>query len=203
MADGIEKPGPTDAPGEDGLAPRVLAAKAMPDNLAQGQHQIGKGLDRPAHDPLHLVEAEAEPARAVLATIIAELQPAMPEEMALDGSLQRLMAMAGPSLARELVDKLGADLASVDVALRDAGAAADWASLGGQSHILIALAGAAGARQLQTAAEAVNRIALQSDPDALHQALPGCLSMIAALRNKIRSLPLPEEGPAQIGRAHV
>ena len=142
-------------------------------------------------------ETEAERARGLPAGIIAGLQPADPAAMVLDGSLQRLLAMAGPAVARDLLDRLGTDLASVAAALRDAGAVDDWASLRGQSHILIALAGVAGAHQLQTAAEEMNQIAQGCDRAALHQALPGCLSMIAALRDKIRSLPLPEEGPAR------
>ena len=144
------------------------------------------------------LETEAERVRDLLAGIFAEMQPADPAAMVLDGNLQRLMEMAGPAVARDLVERLGVDLDSVAAALRQAGAVADWASLRGQSHILIALAGVAGALQLQTAAEAVNRIALHSDPDALHQALPGCLALIAALRDKIRLLPLPtDHGPAR------
>ena len=143
-------------------------------------------------------ETEAERARGLPAGIIAGLQPADPAAMVLDGSLQRLLAMAGPVVARDLLDRLGIDLASVAAALRDAGVAADWVGLRAQSHDLIALAGVAGARQLQMAAEEMNQIAQGTDPAALHQALPRCLSMIASLRVKIRSLPLPDDqGPAR------
>ena len=143
------------------------------------------------------LDAEAARARSLLAGIVAEMQPVEPAAMVLDGSLQRLMEMAGPQVARDLMERLGIDLDSVAAALRDAGAVADWACLRGQSHILIALAGVAGARQLQSVAERLNQIAQGGDPAALHQALPGCLSMIASLRAKVRSLPLPDEGPAR------
>ena len=163
----------------------------MPDGMEKPR--IG---DAPGEGGLE-TEAEAERARGLPARIIAGLQPADPAAMVLDGSLQRLLAMAGPVVARDLLDRLGIDLASVAAALRDAGVAADWVGLRAQSHDLIALAGVAGARQLQTAAEEMNQIAQGCDRAALHQALPGCLALIAALRNKIRSLPLPEEGPAR------
>lgn len=198
VQDGMDKHGPGYVSADGSLALRVMAAKVMLDNLVLGLRQIGICLaDRPQHHLLALVEAEAERARGLLAGIVAGLQPANPAEMVLDGSLQRLMAMAGPQVARDLVARLGTDLDSVALALRVAGTAADWASLRGQSHILIALAGVAGARQLQTAAEEMNHFARVNDADSLHLALPGCLALIAALRDKIRTLPLPEDtGPA-------
>lgn len=164
----------------------------MLDNLVHGLHQIGAALaDRSQHDLLALVETEAQRARSLLDAIIADLQPDRREEIVLDGRLQRLMEMAGPALARDLVERLGIDLATVETALRAAGPMRDWAELRTQSHILIALAGAAGARQLQTAAEQLNRLAQGSDAAALDQILPPCLTLTAALREAIGILLLP------------
>jgi hypothetical protein len=178
-------------PGGD-LGSRLLAVKLLLDNLARGLHQIAAARDDAPQAMLPLVEAEAGRARSMLAAIIAELNPSGAGDMALDGSLQRLMVMAGPVLARDLVERLLDDLAAVATALRRA-RAGDWALLRAQSHILIALAGAAGAPQLQRAAEELNRIAQGAEAAALAGALPPCLTMIAALRDKIQTLPLPAD----------
>ena len=197
-----------DASAEDALRRRVLAVKALIDNLVQGLRQIGAALeDAPSQKVLGLVEVEAERARAALAAIIADLQPPPSAAMLLDGSLQQLMLMAGPELARDLVDRLQDDLASVAAALRAAWPAGDWPVgnwpvgdwpagdwpvLRSQSHILVSLAGAAGARRLQAGAEHLNNAANLADGAAMHLALPPCLTQITALRQKIRTLPLPE-----------
>ena len=182
-----------DASAEDALGRRVLAVKALIDNVVHGLRQIGAALeDAPSQKVLGLVEVEAERARAALAAIIADLQPPPPAAMPLDGSLQQLMLMAGPELARDLVDRLQDDLASVAAALRAAWPAGDWPVLRSQSHILVSLAGAAGARRLQAGAEHLNNVANLADGAAMHLALPPCLTQITALRQKIRTLPLPE-----------
>ena len=182
-----------DASAEDALGRRVLAVKALIDNVVHGLRQIGAALeDAPSQKVLGLVEVEAERARAALAAIIADLQPPPPAAMPLDGSLQQLMLMAGPELARDLVDRLQDDLASVAAALRAAWPAGDWPVLRSQSHILVSLAGAAGARRLQAGAEHLNNAANLADGAAMHLALPPCLTQITALRQKIRTLPLPE-----------
>ena len=182
-----------DASAEDALGRRVLAVKALIDNVVHGLRQIGAALeDAPSQKVLGLVEIEAERARAALAAIIADLQPPPPAAMPLDGSLQQLMLMAGPELARDLVDRLQDDLASVAAALRAAWPAGDWPVLRSQSHILVSLAGAAGARPLQAGAEHLNNVANLADGAAMHLALPPCLTQITALRQKIRTLPLPE-----------
>ena len=99
-------------------------------------------------------------------------------------------------MAGELIERLCLDLENVARSLSLAGSVENWMRLRDQSHILIALAGAAGADPLQSAAEALNRIAARADRAALEQILPACLSMIAALPSMIRSLPLPGAGTA-------
>ena len=200
--------GPGDAPQRPAsealidIGQRLLAAKVMLDTLLQGLRQIGASAstivgtsagagDR--QDLLALVGDEAERARALLSGILADLPSLAPEPVVLDGSLQRLMVLAGPALARDLIDQLSTDLAGVAAALLAAGARGDRAGLQAQSHILIALAGAAGARRLQAVAEHLHQIPAGADLATLHQILPGCLALITALREKVCSLPLPDE----------
>lgn len=196
MGNGRDKHGPKDAPkgaaaaAASGFRPRVQAAQAVADHLAK--YPLRKS-DTSAPD---LVAEEAAHTRSVLAGIIADLQPLRDEDLPLDGSLSRLMDMAGPETARELVIRLDADLVSVAEGLRAAGAKPDWTALRSQSHILIALAGAAGAQRLQDAAEALNAIAHGTDPAELNRLLPYCLTLIIVARDRIRSLPLPDVGPA-------
>ena len=192
--------GPAPAPSGwiSDLALRTSAVKSLLDNLAQGLSQIGHGLtDRRLQDQVALVAAEADRARRLLEAILADLLPRSPlglgPPLTLDGSLQRLMELAGPQMAQELVERLGADLDAVAQALRAAGAAGDWTALGAQSHILIALAGAAGAPEVVSLAKALNRIAQKSDLAALRRTLPDCLGQIAALCARIGQL-VPRDG---------
>jgi HPt (histidine-containing phosphotransfer) domain-containing protein len=172
---------------------RLQAVKILLDNLVLGLRQIGAGQDAvPAPAVLALLEAEAEHARNALAAVIGDFSPlAGAGEVTLDGSLQRLMAVAGPTVARDLVDRLLDDLSSVATALRKAAPEGDWAVLRAQSHVLIALAGAAGSRQLQTTAEALNLISIRADTAQLDRVLPACLVLIAAVRDRVAALPLP------------
>lgn len=210
VPDAADNQGPGDAPQRPAsealidIGQRVLAAKVMLDTLLQGLRQIGASAGAGAiagpsagvgdrQDLLALVGDEAERARALLSGILADLPSLAPEHLVLDGSLQRLMALAGPALARDLIDQLSTDLAGVAAALLAAGARGDRAGLQAQSHILIALAGAAGARRLQAVAEHLHQIPAGADLATLHQILPGCLALITALREKVCSLPMPDE----------
>ncbi len=71
----------------------------------------------------------------------------------------RLLAMAGPATAAELVDHFLEDLQSAERLLTAARRAPNWASMRAQTHVLIALAGTAGAYQLQRRAEQLNQLA--------------------------------------------
>jgi HPt (histidine-containing phosphotransfer) domain-containing protein len=79
----------------------------------------------------------------------------------------RLMAMAGPAHGQELLQRLGADLESVQDRLQAALAPPDWADLRAQTHILVALAGAVGAVRLQHMASALNAAAQDADANRL------------------------------------
>ena len=60
----------------------------------------------------------------------------------------RLLDMAGPEAAAELTERFRDDLHSTAIALKDAIAEMSWDNLRGATHILIALAGTAGADDL-------------------------------------------------------
>jgi two-component system, OmpR family, aerobic respiration control sensor histidine kinase ArcB len=76
------------------------------------------------------------------------------------GHLARLLQLAGPASAAELLGHLLADLTTCETALLQAAEGPDWPVLQSKSHILIAVAGVAGAKRLQTQAEALNQMAL-------------------------------------------
>lgn len=74
-----------------------------------------------------------------------------------------LMTIAGPVAAQELLSRLETDLRRVERGLVGAVAAANLAELRGQTHVLIALAGAVGATPLQNMAERLNDFAHHGD----------------------------------------
>ena len=93
--------------------------------------------------------------------------PASPVDVALlefDRSrFDHLMTIAGPGAALELLSRLETDLRRVERGLIAAAAAADLAEVRGQTHVLIALAGAVGATPLQNLSERLNDCAHHGD----------------------------------------
>lgn len=102
--------------------------------------------------------------------------------------LQRLLNMAGPETARELLDRLVSDLCTVQRGLQQTmpartgvqpgvqpGAQPNWDAIRAHSHVLISLAGAVGALRLQAEAEALNQIGQRADRTALTGLLPNAL----------------------------
>lgn len=71
----------------------------------------------------------------------------------------RLLAMAGPATAAELVDRLLDDLCAAERQLTAAQDGPVWATIRAQTHVLIALAGTAGGYRLQHLAEIMNKLA--------------------------------------------
>ncbi|MDZ7884412.1 MAG: hypothetical protein U5N53_16660 [Mycobacterium sp.] len=70
-----------------------------------------------------------------------------------------LLDMAGPDVGPELVAQMSADLRAVSVALSVGLAVPDWDEIRSQTHVLVALAGAAGAYGLESACQQLNRAA--------------------------------------------
>ena len=110
--------------------------------------------------------ASADELAATLAAVLerrgAELVQMETLDQAVDPvRFDRLMDMAGPDAAQELLDRLEEDLAGVALGLSHAlgGETIVPAELRAQTHVLIALAGAVGAEPLQRLAEALNAAA--------------------------------------------
>jgi HPt (histidine-containing phosphotransfer) domain-containing protein len=90
-----------------------------------------------------------------------------PEPIADAQVFQRLMALAGPSTAIELLDQLQVDLDEARAALVAALPAQNWATLRAKCHVLIAVAGSIGAFSVQTNAEHLHAAATREDADAV------------------------------------
>lgn len=92
---------------------------------------------------------------------------------------RRLIDIAGPTTAKELIANLQSDLTAVSQKLLEGFATHDWGVLSRQSHILIGLAGIIGAKGLLLCAQALNIAAGTKDlwgTDALQAPLMSHLS---------------------------
>jgi CheY-like chemotaxis protein len=90
----------------------------------------------------------------------------------------RLLEVAGPEAAPELLRRLLEDLRHVERQIHRALAGPDWPELRAQTHVLIALAGAVGAIRLQHAAEALNAVAHRRDAAGLGTLAPPLLALL-------------------------
>lgn len=133
-------------------------------------------------------------AAAVAQTLAGRSEPdgALPD---IDpAQFDRLLSMAGPVMAVELVDRFLEDLQAAAKHLDAARHGPNWASIRAQSHVLIALAGTAGAHRLQGLAEHLNHLAhgdapRRSDLSPLFdQTLQALQAMISFVAGKARSL---------------
>ncbi|MDO9640208.1 MAG: hypothetical protein Q7J44_16850 [Pseudotabrizicola sp.] len=124
-------------------------------------------------DPARQALAEAELALSALEAIAPD-----PVDKTVFAAL---LEMAGPELAPELTAQMAADLRATLAALAQGLAQADRAMVGAQSHVLVSLAGAGGARRLELGAQALNRAALGGDAARMRALGPGVLAGLAAL----------------------
>lgn len=134
---------------------RMRANKAAIE--AAGADQI---LSKPVLCPIAL----GETALAVLHGRQARPAPAPRAQMQPD-RFSHLLAMAGPDLATELLDRLQEDLLRAERGVLAASHGLDWQGVRAQTHVLMALAGTAGALQLQYLAEEMNALAHTNTPD--------------------------------------
>ena len=110
------------------------------------------------------------------------VQAAGSDEPDLDrGRFDHLITIAGPVAARELLTRLETDLRQVERGLVAAFAGPDLAVIRGQTHVLIALAGAVGATSLQILAEALNEAAHQADTERLARLSGRALTLLDRL----------------------
>lgn len=97
-----------------------------------------------------------------------ETLPMPAAEAAFDRStFDRLIEVAGPEAACELLDRLSADLGKCELGLRSGIADGDLTSVRAETHVLIALAGAVGAGRLQALAQTLNAAAHRRDRSTL------------------------------------
>ncbi|MDZ4311453.1 MAG: response regulator [Cypionkella sp.] len=112
---------------------------------------------------------------------------------------EKLLQMAGPQVAAELLDRLQKDLRATERGLVAASHGPDWPAVRRQTHVMIALAGTAGASFLHQLAQAMNDLASQAVPDrgTFHTLLPQALEqldmLIHFIDQKIPSPTNPEE----------
>ncbi|MDB5659122.1 MAG: hypothetical protein JWS10_1737 [Cypionkella sp.] len=78
---------------------------------------------------------------------------------------EQLLKMAGPQVANELLHHLHEDLRAAERGLLAASHGPDWPAVRRQSHVMIALAGTAGATALHQLAKVINDLAHQATPD--------------------------------------
>ncbi|MGP3699299.1 hypothetical protein [Rhodobacter sp. NSM] len=107
-----------------------------------------------------------------------------------EARFRRLLEIAGPDTANELVHRLHLDLKSTRERLDEAMAAIDWMEIRAQTHVLMSLAGTVGAGDLQRLSEELNAAAHQHDRDQaaglkteLLMRLDGLLAFVAQQRD--------------------
>jgi hypothetical protein len=101
--------------------------------------------------------------------------------------LQRLLDLIGPEQSPGFLDQLDRDLSDCAQALSAAAPGADWPALRDTSHLLISLAGSAGAGALHDQARALNRVAHDQDGARLPALCPALDRELAALIAVVRA----------------
>jgi len=145
---------------------------------------LAAGADETLAKPLMCPQAFAAAVRSALGRRgwqigLAETSPGPAEPPLMDDQrLPRLLALAGPDIARDLLDRLMSDLSGVERGLVQAGTGPDWEAIRGHTHVLIALAGAVGGLRLQARAEALNQLAHRADRSGLPARLQGVLTLL-------------------------
>ncbi|WP_050526662.1 hybrid sensor histidine kinase/response regulator [Pseudorhodobacter aquimaris] len=107
-----------------------------------------------------------------------------------------LLDIAGPVAAAELVAQFQADLEEVQAQLAAALPTHDWHSLRAASHTLIALAGTAGATDLEATARSFNHAANASDQDQIAALTADVMQGVADLLAFIHFVKLQHLAPS-------
>lgn len=111
-----------------------------------------------------------------------------------EGRFQRLLALVGPAMAQDLLDQLAADFSACGATIACGTDQRDWSALREASHVLISLAGSAGANALHSMAQALNAATHSRDEVALAQISPDLMTDLAALIALVRATPAPSGG---------
>jgi HPt (histidine-containing phosphotransfer) domain-containing protein len=101
--------------------------------------------------------------------------------------LDHLLALVGPALAPDLLRQLDDDLSRCSQTIAQGTKAMDWGALRDASHVLISLAGSAGAEGLHGMARALNATAHDRNETTLAAVLPDLTQDLQALIAFIRN----------------
>lgn len=158
--------------------------------LAGATRVVVKPLPDPA-EVLRIAERllrQAAPAPAPLAapTLPPEATPTFDPE-----PLGRVFGLAGPEMAREILDRLTLDLTETAARLERAGQPPDAVELRAATHVMIALAGTAGAMLLLNRTQALNRRIHAGQLADLGPALAELRHLTQGAIAAIARLPLP------------
>lgn len=115
--------------------------------------------------------------------------------------LEQLLNLAGPEGREELRAQLEIDLHTASVALSAAVRAGDLDGVRAQTHVLISLAGTAGAEGLQEIMQGMNAAAHDQDQDMLRAALPHAEAGLARVLGLVRAMAPDGTGGAGAGPA--
>ena len=132
--------------------------------------------------PISSAKPLAEALQAVLTLPTAVTETAIDPKAFL-----HLLDIAGADLATELITRFQEDLAAVEADLITALPELDWRALRGASHVLVALAGTAGAHILEEASRAFNTAAIAGNAQHIAEQaealLTGLTELIAFIDN--------------------
>lgn len=108
---------------------------------------------------------------------------------------QHLLDLAGPGMAGTLLTHLAADLTRCQTLISDGASNHDWAALREGSHILISLAGSAGAQSLQAMTEALNTAVHALDVTTIGSIYPSLNAELEALIALVRASSAAQGAP--------
>ena len=138
---------------------------------------------------LALIHSDPQPSyHAAITTAQQHTAPRMDTAPQIEPAhFHELLQMAGPKMAAGLLDQLQKDLRAAERGLIAAAQGPDWLEMRRQSHVMIALAGTAGASLLHRQAQTLNALAHHPAPDhgAFHALLPQALEQLSELINFI------------------
>lgn len=109
--------------------------------------------------------------------------------------LRRLLDIVGPTEARAFLTQLDRDLTDCARHLAAATLRQDWSALREASHVLMSLAGSAGALGLQDQAQALNSAAHDRNGDAMAQVYGHVAPDLTRLIDVVRATPDPFASP--------
>lgn len=109
---------------------------------------------------------------------------------------RRLLDLAGPENAAQLLTHLAGDLGSARRTAERAAQDRDWPALRGASHVLISLTGSVGALSLQEMSERLHTATHQEDGTVLPGLMPDLLAELDTLLTIIATTQPPRGGRA-------